>query len=96
MHRVRSRFGKSRLAVCAEAVAYRRDHGKDIAKLAIQFGLSNPDFPTTRIGTTRPGHLKENVEWIESDVDEQLLAEVGAILAPVRDKTWPRGLPENN
>ena len=82
--------------ICAEAVAYCRDRGKDIAKLAVQFGLANPDFQTTLIGTTRPEHLSENVEWIESDMDEQLLAEVETILAPVRDKTWPRGLPENN
>ena len=28
--------------------------------------------------------------------EEEVLAEVRAILAPVRDATWPSGRPENN
>jgi L-galactose dehydrogenase len=83
-------------AACAEAVTYCRERGEDIAKLAVQFGLANPQFPTTLVGTTRPEHLQENVAWLESDLDEDLLAGVEKILAPVRDQTWSRGLPENN
>ncbi|MBT3342851.1 MAG: aldo/keto reductase [Gemmatimonadetes bacterium] len=83
-------------AACAEAVAYCVEHGKDIARLALQFGLANPDFATTLVGTTRPEHLTKNVAWLDSDMDEELLAQVGKILAPAKDHTWSRGLPENN
>ena len=62
----------------------------------MQFGLANPDFATTLVGTTRPEHLKENIEWLESPINEALLAEVLEILKPIRNTTWTRGLPENN
>jgi len=83
-------------SVCAQAVAHCRNKGADIAKLAVQFGLRNPDFTTTLVGTTRPEHLKENIAWLDSPIDEDLLVEVMGILKPIQNKTWTRGLPENN
>ena len=82
--------------VCAKAVASCKQKGENISKLAMQFGLANPDFATTLVGTTRPEHLKENIEWLESPVNEALLAEVLEILKPIQNTTWTRGLPENN
>ena len=82
--------------VCAEAVTFCSEKGEDISKLAMQFGLANPDFATTLVGTTRTEHLKDNIGWLESPIDEDLLAEVLEILKPIRDTTWKRGLPENN
>ena len=82
--------------VCAKVVASCKQKGENISKLAMQFGLANPDFATTLVGTTRPEHLKENIEWLESPVNEALLAEVLEILKPIQNTTWTRGLPENN
>ena len=46
---------------CAQAVAYCRSNGVDIAQLAIQFSLSNPDIATTLVGTANPENIKKNV-----------------------------------
>ena len=82
--------------VCAKAVMFCKQKGENISKLAMQFGLANPDFATTLVGATRPEHLKDNIEWLESPIDEILLAEVLEILKPIQNTTWARGLPENN
>jgi L-galactose dehydrogenase len=81
---------------CARASAYCRRKGVDIAQLAIQFAVSNPALSTTLVGTANPDHLKKNVRWFETPIDSELLTEVQAILAPIRNKTWLSGRPENN
>jgi L-galactose dehydrogenase len=81
---------------CARAAAHCRSKRVDIAQLAIQFALDNPDLSTTLVGTANPEHLRQNVEWLETPMNYELLAEVQAILAPIRDETWLYGRPENN
>jgi len=81
---------------CARAAAHCRSKGVDIAQLAIQFALDNPDLSTTLVGTANPEHLRQNVEWLETPMNHELLAEVQAILAPIRNETWLYGRPENN
>jgi L-galactose dehydrogenase len=81
---------------CAKAAAFCREQGVDIAALALQFSVANPDIPTTLVGTANPAHIEEDVRCIEKPLDEALLAEVMAILAPIHNETWPSGRPENN
>lgn len=76
---------------CSRAAAHCRSHGVDIAKLALQFAVSNEDIATTLVGTANPDHLKHNVEWIAEDINEDLLAEVLGILEPIHNKTWSSG-----
>jgi L-galactose dehydrogenase len=82
--------------ICAQAAEHCRRQGADIAKLAMQFAVANSDIATTIVGSASPENMRRNVAWLEEPVDEALLAEVQAILAPVRDQTWTTGRPENN
>ena len=54
----------------------------------MQYGLANPDFATTLVGTTRTKNLKHNIDWLESPIDDALLDEVMKILEPIQGKTW--------
>ena len=81
---------------CAAAAAYCRAQGADIAKLAIQFSLSNPDIHTTLVGTANPAHLEKNVKWIEEPIDQHLLEQVQERLAGIKDRGWTLGRAENN
>ncbi len=83
-------------AGCAAAAAFCREQGVDIAQLAVQFSLSNRDIHSTLIGTANPDNMRRNVEWLDAPVDEALIEAVLEVLAPIRDKTWQTGLPENN
>ena len=81
---------------CAQAVQFCRQQGVDMARLAIQFALRNPDIHTTLVGTANPDNMRRNIEWLEAPYDEELVNRVLDVLAPVRDKTWMTGRPENN
>lgn len=83
-------------AACAEAARLCRSRGADIAQLALQFSLSNPDVATTLVGMVSPEQVVRNVECIHQPPDPALLAEVQRILSPVKNLTWPSGRPENN
>ncbi|MCL4303141.1 MAG: aldo/keto reductase [Anaerolineae bacterium] len=82
--------------VCARAAAYCLSKGVDIAKLAVQFALANPDIPTTLVGTANPDNIRQNVAWLEESLDKELLQEVQEILKPVQNKPWVVGRPNNN
>lgn len=81
---------------CAQAAAYCQGRGADLTRLAIQFAVANPDFATTLVGSTSPEQVTNNIQWAEEPIDQELLAGVAEILAPVHNQTWPSGRPENN
>jgi L-galactose dehydrogenase len=83
-------------AACAEAAAFCRKRGADISRVAIQFSLANRDLATTLVGMARYQNLLKNVRWAQESIQQDLLAEVLEILAPIHNQTWPSGLPENN
>jgi aryl-alcohol dehydrogenase-like predicted oxidoreductase len=82
--------------ICVEAAAFCRGQGADIAKLAIQFALTDKRIATTLVGTSSAAILNKNVRWIEEPIDRELLAKVETILRPIKDETWIVGKPENN
>lgn len=81
---------------CMKAAAFCRDRGEEIAKLAVQYSVSNPRIHTTLVGTANPDNIRKNVEWIEESLDPELLGKVMEILKPVRNRTWIVGREENN
>jgi L-galactose dehydrogenase len=70
--------------------------GIDIAQLALQFSIANPDMTTCVTGSANPGRVAQWVDWAETPMDEQLLAEVLAILKPIHNWFYIEGRPENN
>jgi L-galactose dehydrogenase len=83
------------LARCAQAAGLCRHRRSDIAKLALQFAMQTGNYLSTIVGTASAVDLGRNLAWIEEPVDEDLLAEVAAVFAPVRDQGWINGRPEN-
>jgi L-galactose dehydrogenase len=82
-------------AACQRAAEHCRSRGADIAELALRFSLSQPAIATTLVGTASPENIIKNAAAAGQEPDQQLLAEVRAILAPVLNRTWPSGRPEN-
>ncbi len=72
------------------------DHGVDIAQLALQFSCEHPGLATTIAGSANPSNIRKWAEWLEQPIDRELLAEVQAIFAPVKNLGHLEGLPENN
>jgi L-galactose dehydrogenase len=83
-------------AAARRAAALCADKGVDIAKLALQFCLANPDIATTVSGSANPANIRNWAKWAAEPLDHQLLAEVQAVFAPVKNIGHHEGLPENN
>lgn len=81
--------------ICARAVDHCKKRKRDLAKLALQFSVSNLDIATTLVGTSSVKKLKQDVRWISEPIEEALLAEVQSVLKPILNSSWLGGL-ENN
>jgi aryl-alcohol dehydrogenase-like predicted oxidoreductase len=83
-------------AAARAAAAQCAAKGVDIAKLALQFSLAHPDIATTVSGSANPTNIRNWAKWAAEPIDRELLAEVQAIFAPVKNLGHTEGLPENN
>ena len=72
------------------------DRGVDIAQLALQFSCEHPGLATTVAGSANPANIRKWAEWLEAPIDRELLTDVLAIFAPVKNSGHLEGLPENN
>lgn len=81
---------------CRAAAEHCASRGEDIAKLALQFSLANEDLATCVVGSANPENVRKWAAWAEAPVDEVLMGEVRAILAPIHDWFYVEGRPENN
>ena len=79
-----------------KAAAHCASKGIDIAKLALQFSIANPDIATTVSGSANPQNIRNWATWAAEPIDQQLMKEVHAIFAPVKNLGHREGLPENN
>lgn len=83
-------------AAARKAAALCESRGVDIAKLALQFSVRNPDIASTVAGSANPENISKWAKWIAEPIDPQLLNEVLEIFRPVRNIGHKEGLPENN
>jgi aryl-alcohol dehydrogenase-like predicted oxidoreductase len=83
-------------AAARRAAEHCASRGTDIAKLALQFSIANPDITTSIAGSANPNNIRQWARWIEEPLDHGLLREVQAIFAPVQNVGHAEGLPENN
>ena len=83
-------------AICRRAAEHCASRGVDIAKLALQFSLSNEHMATCIVGSANPANIRNWAEWADTPIDEALLAEVLEILRPIHNWFYVEGRPENN
>lgn len=81
---------------CRRAADHCWRNGVDIAKLALQFSISNPALATCITGSADPGRIREWTTWASEPLDRKLLEEVLDILRPVHNWHHIEGRPENN
>ncbi|ADB15627.1 aldo/keto reductase [Pirellula staleyi DSM 6068] len=83
-------------AIAKAAADHCAARGSDIAKLAVQFSIANEDLATCIVGSANPANVEQWVKWSEEPIDQELLAEVLAILQPIHNWFYIEGKPENN
>ncbi len=72
------------------------DRDVDIAQLALQFSIANEDITTTVAGSANPENIRKWTQWASEPLDQQLLADVQEIFAPVKNIGHAEGLAKNN
>ncbi len=83
-------------AICKKAAEHCTAAGVDIAQLALQFSVANPDMTTCIAGSANPDRVAQWCQWLEKPLDEQLVKEVQEILQPIHNWFYVECLPENS
>jgi L-galactose dehydrogenase len=83
-------------AAARQAADLCSKRGNDIAKIALQFSCAHPEITTTVAGSANPTNIRNWAKWLAEPIDEDLLRDVQAIFAPVKNIGHLEGLPENN
>jgi hypothetical protein len=58
--------------------------------------IANPGIATTVAGSANPANVRAWARWAAEPLDEELVRDVQAIFAPVKNIGHVEGLPENN
>src|SRR6266487_3542177 len=83
-------------AAARQAAEHCARRGVDIAKLALQFAIANPDITTTIAGSANPANIRQWAQWAAEPLDRELLTEVQEIFKSVKNLGHAEGLVENN
>ncbi|MEM7369662.1 MAG: aldo/keto reductase [Bacteroidota bacterium] len=71
-----------------KAVALCDRAGTPIEQLAMQFGVSHSEIPTTLVSSPDPDEILKNIKWGSQQPDMELVNEVQHLLSPVMNKDW--------
>lgn len=82
--------------IAKQAGDHCASRGVDIAQLALQFSIANPEFATCVTGSANPNRVAQWVQWAAQPIDQSLLEEVQEILKPIHNWFYSEGRPENN
>jgi aryl-alcohol dehydrogenase-like predicted oxidoreductase len=82
--------------IAKQAGDHCASRGVDIAQLALQFSIANPEFATCVTGSANPHRVAQWVQWAAQPLDPSLLEEVQKILKPIHNWFYSEGRPENN
>ena len=83
-------------AACARAKTLCEATGANLADLALAFSVARPDIHSTLVGSASAAQMERNISALDRAPGPELLAPVRHALRPVRDLSWPSGLPEND
>jgi L-galactose dehydrogenase len=78
-------------AACAKVTVHCRQRGADPEVLALQYVLQEGRIASTFVGMSTTREVDTNLRALDEPIDRTLLAEVLAILEPVKDTEWPSG-----
>lgn len=79
-----------------QVLDYCHQQGWELAKLALQFSVANPNFASCIAGSADPNRVAQWCQWVNEPADQEAIAEIRRRLAPIHDWFYCEGRPENN
>lgn len=90
------RSPKEVLEMGPKIAALCREYGVNVADVAMRFALDCPYVATTVVGMSKLRHVQQNVKVLDFKNEPELLGKIEKLVAPVKNKMWFEGRPENN
>jgi L-galactose dehydrogenase len=90
------RSPKEVLEMGPKIAALCREYGVNVADVAMRFALDFPYAATTVVGMSKLRHVEQNVKVLDFKNNAEMLAKIEKLVAPVKNKMWFEGRPENN
>jgi aryl-alcohol dehydrogenase-like predicted oxidoreductase len=72
-----------------------REQGLDISAVAIRFCLDHPYVSSTLVGIPSRAQVMANLKLLGTKTDPELIGKMRQEIAPVFNRIWPSGRPEN-
>jgi L-galactose dehydrogenase len=72
-----------------------REYGVNVADVAMRFALDHPYVAMTIVGMSKLRHVEQNVRVLDFKNEPELLDKIEKLVAPVKNKMWFEGRPEN-
>jgi L-galactose dehydrogenase len=66
------------------------------AVAALRFSLDHPYISSTLVGMVTTLEVETNLKAMDFKLDPALLAEIDAVVDPVKGMSWPSGTPDNS
>lgn len=73
-----------------------KNYGVQLSDVALRYAMDHPDIATTIVGMNKLEIIQQNVKAVDFKIPGPLLEEITSLLAPVKNKMWFEGNPENN
>lgn len=70
-------------------------HGVSAPLVGLRFCLDHPYVSSTLVGMASRELVRANLKALNFQIDPALLAEIQKVVAPVHNRMWPSGRPEN-
>lgn len=83
-------------AMQAPLLALCKEYGVALSDVAIRYAIDHPAIASTIIGMCTEEHVKRNTRVLEFIMPEGLLEKIEKLVAPVKNRMWFEGVPENN
>jgi L-galactose dehydrogenase len=80
----------------AQIVLHCQKRGVDPAAVALRFCVDHPQVSSTLVGMSSVSEVMQNLRAMKFDPPAHLMAEIETIGAPVLNRTWPSGRPDNS
>ena len=83
-------------AMQAPLLALCQKYGVALSDVAIRYAIDHPFISSTIIGMCDQDNVKKNTGVLAFDLPDGLLDEIEQLVAPVKNRMWFEGMPENN
>ncbi len=83
------------LAIGPQVADLCKQHGRDVAEVALRFAFDHPTVCSTLTGMSTVEQVHANLRVLDQRSDPELLAKIQDLVAPVYNQMWQEGRAEN-